>query len=343
MPAFNGACMLLRHIISLDACKMSVADNYYQVLFIEENVNKILYLPSALSLQKLSKSILIGMTAMVLMSCAEDTTQDHLSKQKSIQQQLLTKVVYGEHALTCDNEFIHHNILWQANSLGFFLSNFEMREEQSDTWKKISLEVNDWQTPDTALLWFVANCGAKEGFNKTLTLNLPLQDKQSFTNIAQLRFSMSVPFEVNHANPLTQPSPINLAEMFWSWRLGHKFFRIDMSTMDQPNKTAIWNFHLGSTGCSSASSLRAPVKECEQSNRNTYTVNVGDNASNLLMLDLKILLEGINANRETSCMFKAEQLSACNNLLSKLRHSSLFRIAAKKSKDLSNTSQESGQ
>lgn len=325
---------------------MSVADNHYQVLFVEENVNKFLYLTSVRRLCLWSKLMLVGISAFLLMSCTKETSQDHLLNHKSLRHQLLVKVVYGENALTCDNEFIHNNILWQANSLGFFLSNFEIREQQSNAWKKVSLEVNDWQTSNTALLWFSANCGARQateqGSNKTLTLNLPLQSEQTFSNIAQLRFSLAVPFEINHANPLTQPSPINLAEMFWSWRLGHKFLRIDMSALEQANQPSTWNFHLGSTGCSSASSLRAPVKECEQSNRNTYTVNVGENATDLLKLDLKVLLEGINTNNETSCMFKAEQNIACDKLLENLKRSSLFIIPQNESNKMLNYHEESG-
>ena len=43
----------------------------------------------------------------------------------------------------------------------------------------------------------------------------------------KLSFAMAVPFNENHLNPLTAASPLNISEMFWSWQLGHKFFRYD--------------------------------------------------------------------------------------------------------------------
>lgn len=302
-------------------------------------MTKTLYLTSRVILRLIRKLLLIGVSALLLFSCAKETIIEHTSVSK----ELSVKVVYGANALTCDNEFIHQNILWQAQSLGFFMSNFEMREKQSNSWKKIRLSVNNWQTSNTALLWFTANCGAKDGFNKSLKLNLPLysehseNSEQSFSDIAQIRFSLSVPFEVNHANPLTQASPINLPEMFWSWRMGHKFLRIDMMALDQATTISPWFFHLGSTGCNSASSLRAPKIECEQSNRHTYTIDVGDNAFDLLKLDLKVLLDDIEPNAESSCMFKADQVDACKLLLENLSRPALFSLAKKSNQKSSNS------
>lgn len=310
-------------------------------------MTKTLYLTSRFILRLISKSILIGVVAIVLFSCTKETEDETAIEHPSVSKELSVKVVYGANALTCDNEFIHQNILWQAQSLGFFMSDFEMREEQSNSWKKIRLSVNNWQTSNTALLWFAANCGAKDGFNKSLALNLPLHSEQSFSDIAQIRFSLSVPFEANHANPLTQPSPINLPEMFWSWRLGHKFLRIDMAAIDQVTDISPWFFHLGSTGCTSASSLRAPETECEQSNRNTYTIDVGENAANFLKLDLKVLLDGVKPNEESSCMFKADQVDACKHLLENLSRPSLFTFAKKSNQNsgssMPNDKQAAGQ
>jgi uncharacterized repeat protein (TIGR04052 family) len=76
-----------------------------------------------------------------------------------------------------------------------------------------------------------------------------------------IRFTVGVPFELNHGNPLTAPAPLDRGDMFWTWQSGHKFLRVDLATDAHE-----WSFHLGSTGCSSASALRPPQRTCAQPN-----------------------------------------------------------------------------
>lgn len=45
-----------------------------------------------------------------------------------------------------------------------------------------------------------------------------------------MRFTLGVPFELNHDDPTTAPSPMNLTAMFWSWQGGYKFLKLDMNT-----------------------------------------------------------------------------------------------------------------
>ena len=40
-----------------------------------------------------------------------------------------------------------------------------------------------------------------------------------------------MPWQLNHQNPLTASSPLNISEMFWSWQLGHKFLRFDSNVL----------------------------------------------------------------------------------------------------------------
>lgn len=76
-----------------------------------------------------------------------------------------------------------------------------------------------------------------------------------------LRLTVGVPFELNHANPLAAAAPLDRGEMFWNWQSGHKFLRADLAVSGHE-----WSFHLGSTGCSSASALRPPAQPCAQPN-----------------------------------------------------------------------------
>ncbi|MCO4810310.1 MAG: metallo-mystery pair system four-Cys motif protein [Gammaproteobacteria bacterium] len=59
-----------------------------------------------------------------------------------------------------------------------------------------------------------------------------------------LRFSIGVPFRLNHANPLTAKPPLDDPDMHWHWRSGYKFLRAGVRTDDD----GFW-IHAGSAGC----------------------------------------------------------------------------------------------
>jgi uncharacterized repeat protein (TIGR04052 family) len=59
-----------------------------------------------------------------------------------------------------------------------------------------------------------------------------------------LRFTIGVPFLLNHANPLVAEPPLDDPDMHWHWRSGYKFLRAGVRTeMD-----SFW-IHAGSAGC----------------------------------------------------------------------------------------------
>lgn len=59
-----------------------------------------------------------------------------------------------------------------------------------------------------------------------------------------LRFTVGVPFRLNHANPLTAKPPLDDQDMHWHWRSGYKFLRAGISQADD----GFW-IHAGSAGC----------------------------------------------------------------------------------------------
>lgn len=99
----------------------------------------------------------------------------------------------------------------------------------------------------------VALIGDAQGCDSTT----PLRSESLSATVAagdyrQICFDLGVPFELNHSDPSTAPSPLNLTAMSWSWQYGRVFFRFD--SVSNPSATP-GNFfvHLGSTGCSNAS------------------------------------------------------------------------------------------
>ena len=82
--------------------------------------------------------------------------------------------------------------------------------------------------------------------------------------------------------------------MFWVWRSGHKFLRLEIAS-DNDN----WIFHLGSTGCQSVSPVRAPDGPCM--NPNQVQIETKLTPSSTVVFDLSALLNGLSLTQETSC------------------------------------------
>lgn len=64
-------------------------------------------------------------------------------------------------------------------------------------------------------------------------------------NYVGIGFTVGVPPEQNHLDAATAPAPLNIPGMWWSWKGGYKFIRLEMQTPVNP----IYYFHLGSTAC----------------------------------------------------------------------------------------------
>jgi uncharacterized repeat protein (TIGR04052 family) len=110
-----------------------------------------------------------------------------------------------------------------------------------------------------------------------------------------VRFTVGVPFALNHGNPLTAAPPLDRADLFWSWQGGHKFLRVDLSEHGRD-----WSFHLGSTGCTSASAVRPPEAPCAQPNEITVELK-GDPLAQAIRFDPSTLLAAARAAGYVVC------------------------------------------
>jgi uncharacterized repeat protein (TIGR04052 family) len=221
-------------------------------------------------------------------------------------------------ALLC-NEFSHQQQSWRIKQLSFFLSNIQLASD-SDNFSP-ELLVNPWQTQTLALIQpellscDLVETSAAEAMqsHSILSFSSPV----NLTKDTQLSFDLGVPFALNHKNPLGQPSPLNVPSMFWSWRSGHKFFRLDSQTKSQD-----WVFHLGSLGCTAASSMRSPQQECVQPNRLNFQLTKQQDGTKLILY-LDRLLSGLSLQDGDSCLFQTHHKS-CDLLLSNLSNNNVF-------------------
>ncbi|GAA6204137.1 MbnP family copper-binding protein [Thalassotalea sp. SU-HH00458] len=241
---------------------------------------------------------------LVICGCSEQNSQAKLVFEPS----------YNGQAIACNNTINHQNNEWSVNQLQFFISQIQLQNKQG-TWQYMSLAKTAKQTEKIALIG--STCQKTEFEQWQLIFN----DVFDITDFQALRFSLGVPFEQNHVNPLEQPSPLNDSAMFWVWQTGHKFLRLELSSGADN-----WLFHLGSTGCRSQSVMRAPREACLYPNFFQFELPLDD--SNTIGFELSKLIDGLELTMETSCQSEHDNL-ACQTLFSRLNESgeqAVFRV-----------------
>ncbi|MEW6128733.1 MAG: MbnH family di-heme enzyme [Acidobacteriota bacterium] len=174
-----------------------------------------------------------------------------------------------------------------------------------------------WQYDNVALLDFEngeGNCA-----NGTKEINDTIRGKAPVGNYVGLRFIVGLPFDKNHNDPTTQPSPLNLSRMFWNWNAGYKFARIDMKTTGQPKGFVL---HLGSTSCMPNTSPNTVPTACANGNRPEITLKNFNPQGDVVIADLKALLKDTNVdvnqpNTAVGCM-SASQDADCAGIFKNL-------------------------
>ena len=200
-----------------------------------------------------------------------------------------------------------------------FVFDLELSGPTSGTLSLSPADDGAWQAAGVTLLDFedaTGLCAAtgSAATNDRVMVEVPDGDWDTLT------FSIGVPFAENHKDPVTQPVPLSLSSMYWSWQGGHKFARIDVRASGA--ETGSWNFHLGSTGCSSSSSLSAPELPCDKPNIPRIAVDF-DPRQDVVVFDLAALFSGadLTANTEATppgCMSNPADSAECTPLFTNL-------------------------
>ena len=212
--------------------------------------------------------------------------------------------------LVCESSKKLANSKFRIEQLGLYLSNFTFLND--DAILPSQLSDNPWQVDSVALMYMSTDC--QQSHNQALTFETGIDIK-----LAQsLTFNVGVPFELNHQNPLSQTSPLNIPSMFWVWQTGHKFLRLDLTAKNKP-----FAFHLGSVGCASSSRVRAPEFPCAEANYFSFKLDKMQRGE-VLKVNLDRLLEGVELGPENSCLFHGVQEPACQLLINNLRTNQVF-------------------
>ncbi len=167
----------------------------------------------------------------------------------------------------------------------------------------VTLDQNDWQNGDVAMLDFQNkdnNCtGADKAIHTAITGTVP-DGSLTFSGV---RFTVGIPEDRNHLLNSSAPSPLNAIGMFWSWRSGYKFMRLDFNLATPGVITSTgapltaWYFHLGSTNCPDV----IPYV-CSNINRPEIALDSFNPDSDSIQIDYAALVADSNLSVESTGM-----------------------------------------
>jgi len=107
-----------------------------------------------------------------------------------------------------------------------------------------------------------------------------------------LAFELGVPFSENHQDVSTARAPLDASNMFWVWRHGYKFLRLEAESRGTSGAQPV-SVHLGSTGCAGESPIAAPAR-CKHPNRVQVRLERFDAKRDVVQLDLAPLLASLS-------------------------------------------------
>lgn len=233
-----------------------------------------------------------------------------------VAQKVNVQLLWHENKLGCQSIITSENNdkTWFIKQFQFFLSDIEIASEGA-SWQRLKLMKNPYQSLNTVLLGTNCKEDKEQKYSETLgNWSIDFDNNLDTSKVSALRFTLGVPFESNHLNPITQESPLNLPSMFWVWQNGHKFMRAELSSQNDQ-----WLFHLGSTGCKAASAMRAPKSACRYPNTFNVEIPINKNDGNQLTLNLNLaqLLNNVELTQTSSCQSERDAAS-CQQLFNNL-------------------------
>lgn len=188
------------------------------------------------------------------------------------------KATWGDTEISCADKDV------QLSDLRIYLSSVQLLDGAGNV-RSVDLHTDiPWQQSDLALIDLEDGKGAcRDGTSDSyayLVGSVPPGD------YAGLRFTVGVPFDRNHANPLNAAAPLDDPAMHWHWRSGYKFVRAGVTTADD----GFW-IHLGSAGCQGTVQN---ISSCRFPNRVVVELPGFVPNEDVVAINLKALFDGID-------------------------------------------------
>jgi uncharacterized repeat protein (TIGR04052 family) len=150
-----------------------------------------------------------------------------------------------------------------------------------------------WQKDNVALLDFAdGSAGCTDASTDTNTVlkgkvTVPVTVDLSSVNMC---FTAGVPPEKNHVDTTLAESPLNAGGMFWFWKDGYKYIRID-GKGDPTGVNAPFNLHLGAQGCPGTETNAPPTAACAYPNTIEVCIDNFDVVNSVVAVDPAPVLE----------------------------------------------------
>lgn len=182
-----------------------------------------------------------------------------------------------------------------ASDFRFYVHDIRLVNAKGDTVRASLAPVTPWADKDVALLDFEDGTGACSNGTPELRQEVALlAPADTYRGVI---FALGVPFTRNHGDMTAQGAPLSLSRLFWSWNAGHKFLRIDMRATQGDSAATAWVVHLGSAGCTGASSAASAPTQCTNANRAQVQLANFDLTSDVVVADLAALLARADVRR----------------------------------------------
>ncbi|MEM8505850.1 MAG: MbnP family copper-binding protein [Cyanobacteria bacterium P01_D01_bin.1] len=111
----------------------------------------------------------------------------------------------------------------------FYVSEVALLDAEGNEVPLVLEQDNLWQHQNVALIDFEDKTGAcANGTTQTRGQVVGAVPPGEYNG---LKFTLGVPFALNHIDSTLAPSPLNLTSMWWNWNFGYKFARFDFETV----------------------------------------------------------------------------------------------------------------
>lgn len=125
-----------------------------------------------------------------------------------------------------------------------------------------------------------------------------------------VRFTLGVHPDDNHLNSEDATPPFDQVPMWWGWRYGYKYVKLDVA----PTAHDDWVFHMGASGCDGD---EASGYACTADNLAMIELDGFDPASGTIVVDVGALLSGTDLDGTDGCQTGAGDLD-CAPLFERL-------------------------
>jgi uncharacterized repeat protein (TIGR04052 family) len=217
----------------------------------------------------------------------------------------------GEEELECGKSYADSGVDGSVVTPAFlrlYVSNIRLLKEDGEDSPVFIQESSPWQGGGVALLDFEDGTGSCDQGDAQLRREVVGQVAPGdYTGVA---FSTSVPENLNMADPVLAPAPLQVGQMYWGWALGYRFFAAEFVSAPASGEGgasgARVGFHLGSLGCTrpagpGAGGSGQEGEPCEASNYNDIRLLNFRAEEDAVVIDLASLLSEVDLGTSTQC------------------------------------------